>query len=131
MNPGAGDAAFWGHIPTWAWPIVIAGIVGFFLYQLVKASETVAITFGKIGKAIHDRAAAPRRVATRLGHIEDVLDRTSDQLDCAMSYLAIDAAYHYDADIILAEKYPGLIKLLPPRISYTEFCRKWSEGWRP
>lgn len=131
MNPGAGDASFWEHIPAWAWPIIVAGILGFFLYQLVKASETVAITFGKIGKAIHDRASAPRRVASRLEHIENVLDRTSDKLDCAMSYLATDAAYHYDADIIVAEHCPDVIDLLPARISYTEFAKRWACGWRP
>lgn len=132
MNPGAGDADFWAHIPNWAWPIIIAGIVGFFAYQLIKASETVAHTFGTIGRHIHERAIAPRRTAKKVEHIEQILLQTSDSLECATAYLVTDAEYHHASDIIIAENCPGVFNLLPKRISFTEFSRRWKEeGWRP
>lgn len=132
MTPGAGDGDFWSHVPTWMWPIIMVGILGFFVYQAVKASETVALTFGKIGRSIHERAIAPRRTLKRVEHIEQLLTQASDKLECATAYLVMDAEYHNDSDIIIAENCPGVFKLLPHRISFTEFSRRWNEeGWRP
>lgn len=116
-------------MPTWLWPIIVAGVVGIFLYETIKASESVARVFGRIGKAIHNRA--PYRTAKRVEHIEQVLERTTDKLECATTYLALDAEYHHDAEIIIAESYPMLFKLLPPRLSFSVFSQKWAEGWRP
>ncbi|WP_202376232.1 hypothetical protein [Mycobacterium intracellulare] len=104
----------------------MAGVVGFFLYEAIKASENVARVFGKLGKAIRNRT-----MGKRLEKIEEVLLHTSDKLECATSYLVIDADYHHQADMIVAENHPSLFRLLPKRMPFTEFSRMWDEGWRP
>ncbi|RAV17528.1 hypothetical protein DQP57_00445 [Mycobacterium colombiense] len=109
----------------------MAGVLGLFLYELIKTSETVARIFGKAGRAVYDRVNAPRRTLRRVEHIEELLSQTSDKLECATTYLVIDADYHHQEDIILAENCPGVFRLLPKRIPFTEFSRKWQEGWRP
>jgi hypothetical protein len=111
------------------WPILMAGILGFFLYEAIKTSESVARLFGKIGKHIHEIAITPRRTLARIESIEQILDRTTDTLECATSYLVIDADYHHHADVILAER--GVTMLLPKRIPYSDFRQRWSDGWRP
>ncbi len=42
-----------------------------------------------------------------------------------------NAEWHRESDLIIAEMAPGVTKLLSARIPYTEFVRKWKEGWRP
>lgn len=113
-------------MPHWMWPLIIAGVIGFFLFEAIKASENVARVFGKLGKSIRGRTTA-----RRLEKIEKVLLQTSDKLECATSYLVIDADYHHQADMVVAENCPTLFKLLPKRIPFTEFSRRWAEGWRP
>lgn len=123
--------SFWAHVPGWMWPLFMATALAFFIYQAVKASETVAQAFGRLGRHIHERAIAPRRTLKRIEHIEQLLTQTSDKLDCATTYLVMDAEYHHESDILIAEKCPGIIRLMPPRVSYTEFSHRWKEGWRP
>ena len=131
MTPEA-DPSFWAHMPTWIWPILAGGVIMVVIYEAVKASETIARVFGKIGKAIHERAVAPRRTEKRVEHIEEILERTSDKLECATSYLVLDAEYHHEADVIIAEHAPAVLRILPKRMSFVDFSRKWmDEGWRP
>jgi hypothetical protein len=119
-------------LPHWAWPIIVVGVVGLAIYQTIKASETVAHHFGVIGKRVFERASARRRLPKRLEHIEKLLMQASDKLECATAYLCLDAEHHNTADVLIAEHCPGVTMLLPQRVSYTEFCRRWNdEGWRP
>ena len=115
---------FWQHVPVWLWPIIIAGVAGFFVYEAIRASKTIAALFGGLGDRIHNRGK-------RLARIEDALERTNDKLDCALEYLISDQCWHFEADIIVAENYPGLTKLLPRRISWFDWKRRWESGWRP
>jgi hypothetical protein len=131
MSPVNVPDGFWSHLPGWMWPIILAGILGFFLNWAIKASETVAGHFGRFGRAIHHRANAPHRVAQRIEHIEEVLERTSDNLECASTYLVLDAEYHHQEDVIIAENCPNVIKLLPKRMPFSDFARLWKTGWRP
>lgn len=132
MTPSPADASFWAHVPNWMWPIVLAGILGFFVYEAIKASEQVARIFGGLGRRVHERAVAPRKTLDRVKHIEDMLLSTSDKLECATSYLVVDADYHNHADIIIAENCPRVFQLLPKRMPFSEFSRRWQEdGWRP
>ena len=111
-------------MPGWLWPIIIAGITGFFLYQAIKASELVAHWFGTLGKHINDRANGPARVLAKVEALQESLDMTT-------AYLIIDAEYHQEADIVIAENCPGVLRLLPSRIPFTEFKHRWKNGWRP
>jgi hypothetical protein len=115
---------FWQHVPVWLWPVIIAGVAGFFVYEAIRASKTIAALFGGLGDRIHSRGK-------RLQRIEASLEQTNDKLDCAMEYLADDCAWHYETDIIIGENYPGLTKLLPYRIPFTQWKQKWAAGWRP
>lgn len=129
MAPGP-DGSFWSHLPGWSWPIIIAGVLCAFLYEAAKASETVARVLGKLGKLIHENSGK-RKMDKKLDRIEATLDRTSDKLDCAMAYLAVDAEWHQDADIVIAEHCPRVMVLLPGRIPFTEFARRWKDGDKP
>lgn len=133
MTPAAGDASFWAHLPPWMWALVVLpGVLGFFLFEVIKASEAVARVFGRVGRAIHERAVAPRRTLKRVEHIEQILERTTDKLECATSYLVIDAEYHHESDILIAEHAPAMLRILPRRMSFSEFAKRWTEdGWRP
>jgi hypothetical protein len=112
-------------LPHWLLPVIVVGVIGFFLYWVVRGSEAVASKFGKLGQRIYDRAQRGRRMEVRLENIED-------KLECAMAFLVDDACYHHEADIIIAENYPGLTRLLPSRMPFTDFARKWrDDGWRP
>jgi hypothetical protein len=101
------------------------------LWHAIRGSEAVAAKFGKVGRGIHERHAAPRRVLSKVAHIEELLNQTSDKLECATTYLVLDADYHHKSDIIIAERCPGVMTLLPKRMPYTEFSMLWSTGWRP
>lgn len=126
------DASFWAHMPIWIWPIIAGGVLMVVVYEAVKASEAIARVFGRVGHAIHERAIAPRRTLSRVEHIEEILERTSDKLECATSYLVIDAEYHHEADVLIAEHAPAMLRILPRRMSFVDFSRKWTEdGWRP
>jgi hypothetical protein len=106
------------------WPIIIAGIAGYFLYHAIKASETLANLFGKLGRRIRDRATRGDRTLQKIEVIQE-------HLEVATAYLVDDADWHCTADIIIAENYPKLLTLLPARIPFTEFKRRWKMGWRP
>lgn len=114
---------FWTHIPSWAWPLIILGVLGFFLVQVIRASETVARVFGWPGRKIHN-SASNQRTQRQLARIEDTLD-------CALTYLVADQEYHDVADLLIATHYPGVTHLLPTRIPFAEHQRRWREGWRP
>ena len=118
-------------LPHWAWAFVVAGTIGLAVYQVVKASEQVAHHFGVIGRRVYERASARRRLPKRLEHMECLLTEMSGRLECATAYLVVDANYHSEADVIIAENCPGVTKLLPRRVSYSEFVHRWNEGWRP
>lgn len=119
-------------MPIWIWPIIAGGVLMVVVYEAVKASEAIARVFGRVGHAIHERAIAPRRTLSRVEHIEEILERTSDKLECATSYLVIDAEYHHEADVLIAEHAPAMLRILPRRMSFVDFSRKWTEdGWRP
>jgi hypothetical protein len=118
-------------MPAWLWPIIVAGIVGFFLYEAIKASESLASVFGRLGKRINEKATAPKKALERVKNVEKLLDETVDKLDCATAYMVADTEYHHAADILIAENCPAVLKLLPLRITYSEFCRRWHDGWRP
>lgn len=111
-------------LPHWMLPVMVVGLAGFFLYEAIRGSSAVAHIFGKAGRKIRERATRARRMDARL-------ERMEDQLECATAYLVDDAQYHFEADIIVNENYPHLTRLLPTRIPFTEFKRKWCEGWRP
>lgn len=131
VTPSPSDASFWSHVPNWMWPIILTGILAFFLYEAIKTSENVARVFGKLGKHIRERAVAPNRTLDRVKNIEELLNQANDKMDCATAYLVTDADYHHDADIIIAEKCPKVFQHLPKRVPYTEFAERWAEGWRP
>lgn len=124
MNTVTISDAFWNHMPTWLWPVIAIGIVGFVVYQLIKASESVSRLFGSAGRHIRDRATVPKRTLK-------LVERLEDSLECAMTYLVDDAEWHDDADIIITESCPKVRNLLPARISFTEYRKRWREGWRP
>lgn len=127
MNPGVSmPDAFWDHFPTWVWPIIVIGILAYFLYQAVKTFDVVARAFGKAGKFIHGRSNTGMTKQT-LKHVK----RIEDHLDCALTYLVTDNDWHDETDLILAAQAPGMTKLLPHRIPFTEHQRRWREGWRP
>jgi hypothetical protein len=135
---GPGDVkvpdSFWSSIPVWLWqPIVVAGVLGFFLYEAARGSEKLAAILGPLGKKIHQRANRVRRAQLAIERIESALELVTDTLECATAYLAtVDTPWHHEAEIIIAEKAPGLIRLLPTRQPYSDFKRKWrDEGWRP
>ena len=132
MSPvGSSDASFWAHIPSWMWPVILMGILGFFVYEAIRGSEKIASVFGHVGQRIYDRASAPRKALSHIEHIEDLLNAASDKLECTTTYLVLDAEWHHQADLIIAESYPQILQRLPKRLPYTEFSRKWGEGWRP
>lgn len=125
MNPPVTPTDyFWAHLPSWVWPIIAIGIVGVMLYQAIKASKSVADLFGGLGKSIHFKATVPKRTLK-------TVERLEDNLECAMTYLVDDAEWHDDADIIIAESCPKVRTLLPARIPFTEYRKRWREGWRP
>lgn len=126
MSPGDVPMSdvFWSHMPSWVWPIIAIGIVGFCLYQAIKASEVVARCFGRVGNHIRGKATLGKRTLNRI-------ERIGDDLDCAITYLVDDADWHNDADVIIAERCPKVMNLLPARIPFTEYQRRWRAGWRP
>lgn len=120
------------RLPHWAYLIFVIGVLGLSVYQVITVSEKVAHHFGALGKRIYDRASVRRRLPKRLERIEVLLMQASDKLECATAYLCLDAEYHNTADVIIAEHCPGVASLLPRRVSYSEFSRRWhEEGWRP
>ena len=143
--------SFWTHIPSWAWPIIVVGILAFFLVQSVRAYENVAKLFGGFGQWLHDRATekAMRRVKHGAGvdvrllqqemlnvleyikRMEVNLTRATDDLECAIAYLVSDAQWHHSVDILLAEHFPDGSVELPNRIPFSIFSHRWREGWRP
>lgn len=131
MTPGAGDASFWGHVPAWMWPIILTGILGFFLFEAIKTSESVAGLFGRVGRYINNRGTGASRLLKRIDHIEHMLQQTDEKLEVAVTYLVIDADWHHTSDMLIAENNPTLFRLLPKRMPYTDFYRRWQEGWRP
>lgn len=132
MSPVNMPDSFWSHVPQWMWPIIISGLVGFFIYQALKASESFANIFGKIGRRIYARATLDRRLELRLDQIQSVLDTTADNLQCATAYLVVvDTPWHLEADVIIAHAAPHVTELLPPRVSYLDFSKRWRAGWRP
>lgn len=146
-----GDDGFWGHLPGWAWPIVITGIVAFFVVQAIKGYESVAKLFGNIGTRMHDRATEKAftraskgsgvdvkllkeemsNVLEYMKRMESSLSRSTDDLECAIAYLVSDAAWHYQVDILLAEHLPAGTVALPHRVPFSMFSQRWREGWRP
>lgn len=154
MTPSPTDI-FWGHIPSWGWTLIIVpGILGFFLYQAIKASEGVATVFGTVGKHIHaksvERAARKvnrsnnitlpglellqaemSRVLRHMESLEKELARATDGLECATTFLVDDTHWHHEVDVILAEAFTAGTVLLPHRIPFSEFQRRWRDGWRP
>lgn len=142
--------AFWTHIPSWAWPIIVAGIIAFFLVQSIRAYDNVAKLFGTVGRFLHDRATekAMRRVKHAGVDIQllqremlSVLDyvkrmeanllRATDELECAIAYLVSDAQWHHSVDVLLAEHFPDGTVELPGRVPFSTFSHRWKEGWRP
>lgn len=130
MSPVSPDNGFWAHMPTWLWPIIIVGVLAFFLFEAIKAYEAVAKHLGPLGRYIHNNAL-PKRLDRKLDRMERSLERTSDRLECAMAYLTKDAEWHQDADVIIAENCPDVAQLLPVRVPFTEFSRRWTAGDRP
>jgi hypothetical protein len=150
VTPSPTDA-FWGHVPGWAWPLIVVGILAFFLVQAIKGYESVAKLFGSAGRILHERATqkAMKRVergagvdvkllqeemSNVLGYVqrmESSLARTTDDQECAMAYLVSDASWHHNVDIILAEHFPHGSLELPHRVPFSMFSQRWREGWRP
>ena len=142
---------FWTHVPGWAWPIIIAGILAFFLVQSIRAYDSFAKLFGTVGIWLHERATerAMRRVKHGAGvdvrllqkemlsvldyvkRMESNLSRATDDLECAIAYLVSDAQWHHSVDILLAEHFPDGSVELPNRMPFSLFSHRWKEGWRP
>lgn len=130
MTPSPTDF-FWGHVPGWEWQIIIWGIAAFFavqvyhfIAQVIKGSEGVAKLFGRVGVRMHNNAGEDRRILKRL-------ERSSDKLECATAYLVDDAEWHDEADDIIDEHCPRVMRLLPKRIPFEEYAHRWRDGWRP
>ncbi len=146
--PGATDG-FWSHIPSWGWPLIVAGIVGFFILQAIRASEGAAKVFGRLGEYIHHRAAERslalaghrsgvdvsllqeemERVLALMERMEANLDKSTEDLECAIAYLVEDATWHHTVDVLFAERFPS--HRLPARIPFSVFSTRWRDGWRP
>ena len=119
-------------LPHWTVPFIVVGVVGFFLYEAIRGSSAVARVFGKVGLRIRERATRAKRMEERLEHMQNVLDSTADGLECATAYLVcVDTPYHHEADLIIAQAAPHVTKLLPQRVTYLDFSRRWREGYRP
>jgi hypothetical protein len=118
-------------MPAWIWPIVVVGIAGFFIFHAIQTSEAVAKVFGKLGLRAHEKATRLRRILAHTERIEEILEGTNDKLECATAYLVLDADWHRETNMILAENYPNMAKVLPARLPYTVFAKRWREGWRP
>ena len=39
MTPSATDY-FWGQVPTWIWPVIVVGILGFIVYKAITRTCT-------------------------------------------------------------------------------------------
>lgn len=133
MNPSNLPDGFWNHLPAWIWPaIILPGIIAFFAYEVIKGSEKFASLFGRIGRRIHERATAQKKTLLTVERIEHALEQATDNLECATAYLVtVDAPWHLEANVIIAEEAPHVFSLLPPRIPFIDFKRKWREGFRP
>jgi hypothetical protein len=59
MTPSATDY-FWGHVPTWTWPVIVVGMFGFFVYEAIRASEA-AHPVDKSTRPATCRCSAARR----------------------------------------------------------------------
>lgn len=148
MMPGIPDT-FWSHVPSWAWPVIVAAVISFFVLQAIKASEGAAKAFGRVGEWIHRRAAerdlarASHRSGVDVGMLQEEmlrvlalmermeanLDKSTDDLECAISYLVEDAQWHHQVDILFAEHFPH--DVLPARMPFSAFSSRWRGGWRP
>jgi len=113
------------------WPILMTGLLLFFVYEGIRGSEKIASIFGRFGRGVYERTNIPSRALKRIEHIEEMLERTSDKLECATTYLMIDAEWHQETNVIIAENCARVVGLLPQRIPFTEFSRRWDDGWRP
>lgn len=132
MSPVNVPDGFWAHIPSWLWPVIAAGIIGFFAWEAIRASESIAGVFGRAGKKIYERANRLNRMQSTIERIEETLDKTSDNLECATTYLVVvDTPWHHETEIILSEEAPHILRLLPARQPFIDFKKQWREGWRP
>lgn len=133
MTPSLTDV-FWDHFPNWAWPIIVVGIlamvIGFVVQaasSLIKAYEPIAKIFGRAGRSLYDNANK-----RKLDRIEaSITSRNWAALECAVAYLIDDNEWHYDAEIVISEHAPKVLRLLPHRIPFSEYKERWKAGWRP
>lgn len=111
------------------WPVIIAGILGFFAFEAIKASEKVAEVFGRLGRNIYH--GSRHDTFRRVQRLEEQQREFERRMERANAYLVKDVEYHLEADTIIAARCPGTLALLPARISWSDFQDKWDAGWRP
>ena len=120
-------------MPGWSWPIIIAGLVGFFLFQAIQAFEGVSKIFGPVGRKIYDRKTrlSAKRAGLQQWELADLrrqvefLSRAVDELrnrdEMNWAFTLSDTQWHRNYEFFCADK--GVIPM--PRVSYMEFRDKW------
>ena len=146
------------RLPSWAAPFILFAVMAyFFVSRFSEASESVAKLVPIFGKYWHKRGLRREQekenqimelvetVARRLPPRPDyeVLSQEMDRIRVRLqymesmelinqAYLIEDAKWHAHVDISWKEHPCARCDLLPARVSYTEFVRKWrDENWRP
>jgi hypothetical protein len=149
------DFDFLEHVPPWTAPFLLfATILFFFVSRFAEAYEGFAKLIPIFGKHWRARRLAEEKqkeaqvmelaealvsrlprpdydvLAQEMQHVKIRLQYMETMELINQAYLIEDAKWHAYVDIILEEKDIALD--FPPRISYTEFVRKWrDEKWRP
>lgn len=142
---------FWNKLPTWlVWVFLTLLVLGFVGARLVEAYPLAAKVIPFLGRYWRNRAKRrdevieerakelaaeitenmkPPDYEATMRHINHRLQLIEFSEEINQAYLIEDAKWHWAADIVIAET--GSILRFPPRISYSEFSRKYREGWRP
>lgn len=143
MNPVSPPAqvtdAFWGHIPGWAWPILVAGTVAFFIWQAIQAYEGFAKIFGPIGRKLYDRKTTQAAKRAGLQHWEladlrrqveflgEAIEDLRDRDEMSWAFVLSDQEWHRNYEFMCAER--GAVPM--PRVSFMEFRTKWLKERTP
>lgn len=142
---------FWNHLPSWLiWIVLGVMLLGFLGARLSEAYPWVAKLIPVLGgmwrrraqreeQKIEDRAKElaeeisggmkPPDFDRRIVELEHRLQLLEFSEEVNQAYLIEDAKWHWSADITIAEAALA-VKFLP-RVPYSEFARKYREGWRP
>lgn len=144
------------HVPDWIAPFILVAVtILFFVSRFAEAYEGVAKMIPILGK--HWRKRALKNRQKRESEIASLVDTVADRIPrpdyealsqelehvklrlqymesmelINQAYLIEDAKWHNHVDVAWGED-PDPHFVLPDRLAYTEFVRKWrDEKWRP